>query len=208
MALTSIGFNDGSLMRDFAPIFQNWFEIHQTYKWNNTDPLYWYNERANVGTFAGAVWRSGFHALEEYSSTKRPDEDQDKNFEKLGRVDLWIYPNEMEYVIEAKQVREKVGDNFSGVINSALKKAVGDVAKSTEGGLVNVKYLGLTFIIPMLTAADRDDYTGWFKNYTDTSKEVKCDFFANWFQDVPLPIRDDKLAQPGISVFGRLWDGS
>lgn len=55
------------------PILEQWISINKEYieQHKSEDCLHWHNERANIGAFAGAVWKSGGYALEEYSAKKR-----------------------------------------------------------------------------------------------------------------------------------------
>lgn len=48
-----------------APILEQWIRIHKEYveQYKFKDCLYWYNERANVSAFAGAVWKAGASPL-------------------------------------------------------------------------------------------------------------------------------------------------
>ena len=65
------------------------------------DCLYWYNERATVGSLAGAIWRTGGFAVEEY---REPKKRKGKHY--MGRTDLWFSLGENNrkcYVVEAKQ---------------------------------------------------------------------------------------------------------
>lgn len=61
------------------------------------DAPWWYNERASVSVFAGAVWRSGEAAFEEYSELKRG-----KAKLSAGRFDLWFSCGRQEFLGEAK----------------------------------------------------------------------------------------------------------
>lgn len=56
------------------PVLKSWLAVNQAFiSGSKNDCLYWYNERANVGAFAAAIWKAeGAHglALEEYSAKK------------------------------------------------------------------------------------------------------------------------------------------
>jgi len=101
------------------------------------DTSYGFNERANVGVLAGAAWRCGKIALEEYQSEKN------KNDEVVnGRTDLWICDEDNnEEIIEAKfkwlnmnskklieMVKETTEKSYEDAVNSSVEtgvKAVG-----------------------------------------------------------------------------------
>ena len=71
------------------------------------DNPYWYNERANIGILAGAAWRSGKIALEEFQMqkivfTENGTLEESPKKEKSGRCDLWISDGNKSEFIEAK----------------------------------------------------------------------------------------------------------
>ena len=114
------------------------------------DAPYWYNERANVSFLAGAIWRCGGMALEEYSSDKIwAAEDYP------GRTDLWFQYDGKEYVAEAKIAwitlapdRQEIVDEIEGELN----KAVGDAQNNPEKADYKI---GIVFIVPRAQNSDR-----------------------------------------------------
>ncbi len=152
-------------------ILDEWIKIHQQYIEDDEfdDCMYWYNERANVGVLAGAIWKSGGIALEEYSSykTKATEENEDteeaetRKITKLreGRVDLYFYTQNHQYIVEAKHLRPKLDtkklDTNSVItkINKSLEQACNDAKDSLEPAQKNYpknKFIGLgiTFVTP------------------------------------------------------------
>ena len=92
------------------------------------DAPYWYNERSNIGVLAGAAWRCGRIALEEFQYEKGY-----RNKPKwLGRADLWLASEELEELIEAKfkwiSLRSRNG--ISEIVQDVLDNAVIDAKKS------------------------------------------------------------------------------
>lgn len=77
-----------SEFRKLRPFFEEWLKLNRDYieLTESGDNLYWYNERSNVSAIAGAVWRRGGFAQEEFSSEKGPKSDR-----KMGRVDLYFH---------------------------------------------------------------------------------------------------------------------
>lgn len=82
------------------PIFEEWILSIERYCriMKGEDAPYWYNERANIGLLAGASWRCGRIALEEFQKDKGYKNAKKKN----GRSDLWIASEDHEELIEAK----------------------------------------------------------------------------------------------------------
>ena len=81
---------------------QKWLNINIKYTtlFGGTDTLYWYNERANIGALAGAAWKAGLYAIEEYAALKKP---KDVTSKGSGRIDLYLTDSEgNDAVVEAK----------------------------------------------------------------------------------------------------------
>jgi hypothetical protein len=82
------------------------------------DNPWWANERASISTLAGAAWTlNGWCALEEFSTKKRGKVPTDKVEEgglRHGRCDLYISNKRTDYVFEAKQAWQSIGDNADG----------------------------------------------------------------------------------------------
>ncbi|WP_457746288.1 hypothetical protein [Sulfurimonas sp.] len=129
-------------------IFKQWQKINRDYleDSNFQDSLYWYNERANISCLAGAIWKIGGYALEEYTTVKGEDK-------KYGRTDLYFSIDEIAYIIEAKHqwlqfnTKNKNFDSFKDEINCYLSEAVKDCENSMLNENVN-NGVGLVFITP------------------------------------------------------------
>lgn len=104
---------------------------------------YWYNERANVGTLAGAAWRSGLVALEEFHYIKGY-----KNKPKwLGRADLWLASDHHTELIEAKFAwcSLKSRNCITEKVQALLDLAEID-AKKSRGANIQTKAVGAAFV--------------------------------------------------------------
>lgn len=83
------------------PILRSWIVCIEHYidVWEGNDLPYWYNERGNVSVLAGAAWRAGWLALEEYQMGKHGAEHGELTG---GRNDLCLANSQHEFYIEAK----------------------------------------------------------------------------------------------------------
>jgi hypothetical protein len=114
------------------------------------DVPYWYNERANIGVLAGAAWRCGRIALEEFQHDKaevRPDDGEsiESAGTRRGRCDLWIAGDAYEEFIEAKfrwlnMHSSRLVEFATDTLQSAMRDAT--ATKSDE----NHKTLGVAFL--------------------------------------------------------------
>jgi hypothetical protein len=73
--------------------------------WRGKDASWWYNERASLGGFAGAVWRVGGLVLEEYSTEKWRGKHvrHAPRRRTVGRGDMDFVLGGRQFVVEAKQ---------------------------------------------------------------------------------------------------------
>lgn len=111
MSSSGIHISDPDL-EPLRPVLQAWIDSVQQYNklFKGNDLPYWYNERANVSVLAGAAWKAGFVALEEYQTqktslpAKEPMAVESETPEQPieGRNDLYIGDQMHEWVIEAK----------------------------------------------------------------------------------------------------------
>jgi hypothetical protein len=170
------------------PVLVQWLKIHRDYveDANFEDCLYWYNERANVSVFAGAMWKCGGIALEEYSAFKA---DETENA-KRGRIDLYLQSHGNSAVCEAKMTwiylceAHKQQTNFSNAIANAIEKASNDVLKTLNA---NPNSLGIA--LNFITGYSRENVDA-IESLTSLKEEIKnstCDFYA-W-----LEIKEKKI---------------
>mgnify|MGYP001553940431 CR=1 FL=1 len=137
-----------SLRIDFGKILNEWIECTKKYVdyWEGDDLPYWYNERANVSVLAGAAWRAGFIALEEYQIVK---ESSEKEY-KIGRNDLFLSDRENDIYIEAKVLFPEIGSlnifEQNGVVKEKHNQAVSDANEIKDES----KLVGALFIAPYL----------------------------------------------------------
>jgi hypothetical protein len=114
--------------------------------WGWDDVPWWYGERASLSVLAGAIWRSGGIALEEYSVTKtRRREDGQKGLIQ-GRNDLYFRIGRHDFVLEAKAAWPKLRSKEPlKDITVALENAERDVESVQQE---RVRRLAVAFIAP------------------------------------------------------------
>jgi len=116
-------------MSHWACILEEWMLAIERYTriMDGGDAPYFYNERANVSVLAGAAWRAGWVALEEFQSKKGYRNKAKKN----GRTDLYFANEYDEELIEAKFQWICMGSNKTGrIVDATLERAVIDAKKS------------------------------------------------------------------------------
>jgi hypothetical protein len=164
------------------PVLAQWLKIHRDYieDVDCEDNLYWYNERANVSVFAGAVWKCGGIALEEYSAIKS---DENENSKK-GRIDLYLSSHNNSAVCEAKITWIYLCDpnrqqkNFSNTISDAIKSASTDVSNTLKP---NDNSLGIALNFIVAYSKDDIDASNSLSDLQKAIKDSECDFYA-WLE--------------------------
>jgi hypothetical protein len=135
-------------------LMEEWMLCIERYsRTSDGDVPYWHNERANVGVLAGAAWRCGRIALEEFqyekidvSADEKTDNSTTPEQRKWnGRCDLWIATEKTEEVIEAKfkwlnLLSDKLDEQASTCLDAALKDAA-----NTQGG-DDLRAIGVAFL--------------------------------------------------------------
>lgn len=112
------------------------------------DAPYWYTERANIGVLAGACWRAGFVALEEFQSEKG----YSNRAKRPGRADLWFANGNVNTLVEAKMKRVSLKSiNMSSTLRPILKDAVND-AKKSKGSQKDLDAIGIAFAPVFITS--------------------------------------------------------
>jgi len=111
------------VLRGWETLFEEWIlTVERFCRLSPGDAPYWYTERANVGLLAGAAWRCGWIALEEFQSEKSAED-----LGWRGRLDLWLSSAVESYLIEAKQAWPYLGGaTGSRTAGGALKEAHAD----------------------------------------------------------------------------------
>jgi hypothetical protein len=128
---------------------------------NSHDNSWWYNERANISTLAGAAWTlDGWTALEEYNTRKRlakndtskPKTDglDSPKTDRAGRADLYLANSETAFVIEAKHAWQRFGPdaNASTYVYEGMHAAWLDVQATFSEP--KTRRFAATFVVPSI----------------------------------------------------------
>ncbi len=100
------------------PLLWSFVDTVENFCRRDDTPPYWFNERACVSLLAGAAWRAGWIALEEYGTRKVHLGDEGKD-DRHGRCDLYLRdPSGLSIAIEAKFVQERFADLEPAVTNA------------------------------------------------------------------------------------------
>jgi hypothetical protein len=143
----------GLVLGNLSPlrgVLREWQNLNEDTIWRKIPDLpWWYNERAVLSQFVGAVWRQpkGW-TFEEYSTWRY----QTRKKHHTGRADIWFRVNSQDYVGEAKQCWPIIsGDALRArqSIESTLDTASREVAEIMTPGYDEVG-LAMVFAAPLI----------------------------------------------------------
>ena len=190
-------------IKALKPILKRWIEINQEYcdAYPGKDCPYWYNERAAVSILAGAVWKSGGLALEEFNSNKKYGRSL-----YLGRADLWFSfgKKRQDYLIEAKYDRFSLLSNFSKlgkrIINN-VKLALVDAKNSKEEASL---MLGVTFLVPYIPPSAQDNEKKMLADFLRLLKGMQMNLLAVYVNPYVMKDEEYGYSYPCIAIVGDL----
>ncbi len=155
------GIKTTARLRCLRPVLRKWIALNRQLgaRWSSGgDVAWWYNERALISVFAGAVWQSGGYAFEEFSERKRG-----KKRLLSGRIDLEFTAGQHEFLAEVKQcelaatARRDRTDHVRGFMD----KAKADVRRCRPDGR---RRIAIVFGAPYVAKhrrAEMDDRIEW-----------------------------------------------
>lgn len=147
---------------------------------------WWYNERASLSVFAGAVWSADGIAFEEFSSKRdRPRKVSTKIADpRTARIDLRFSWQGEEFIAETKQSWPSVGSGATTAktqIQQQLDKAAAEVKEVAED---YDRRLAVVFAGPWFPWRQRKDVHGRFLHWKEAFNSVDCDGKAfYWLED-------------------------
>lgn len=141
-------------LKHWEPLFEEWLLCVERYcrMAAGEDAPFIYTERANIGVLAGAAWRCGRMALEEFQYEKG---DRRKRKWK-GRADLYLASETTEEIIEAKFNWLPLSSKVQAVdwIERSIEAAKVDAIK-TKGDDRDVKCIAVAFLPVWLPRKER-----------------------------------------------------
>jgi hypothetical protein len=185
-------------LKALAPVLDQWVKTVKlcVSTWNGEDVPWWYGERASLSLFAGAIWRSGGLAFEEYASGKRFK--SKKVGEYKGRADLYFELGKRGFVAEAKHAwsRARLSIDHRSNLQKRLSTAQEDIA-CVAGDGVKLAILFTAIDIPKKHSEKVDALV---KHWLRLSDKIDASAWAWIFPQSTRHIGGDVLC-PGGAVF-------
>jgi hypothetical protein len=187
------------------PVLKRWIKANvllaNAWKSSNDVP-WWYNERASLSVFAGAVFRTGGIAFEEYIEDKRRVNLRGKLCKPyIGRTDIYYKLGSSEFIGEAKQCYSGATSMSSDPaisIEKRLKAACSEVRRTKPYGQRRV---GILFAIPYIKKTYKGDLTDRIVRWIDEIKKVDCSCCSWVFPVTSRMICFDDDIFPGVGLF-------
>jgi len=193
-------------LQSFDSLLWEWITVLErlTREWEGEDYPWWYNERACIGMFAAAIWRSGGTAFEEYTSEKTRDRSELASLKKpaRGRTDLYFSYFGKEYIVEAKQWWPDLARFESHITDlaDAIKGAENDVQAVNEK---SGEMLTIVFAIPKAAHSVLGNLSSLVRDWKDRIDADENDYSARalFFPEVGSQVKDERWVYPGIGIF-------
>lgn len=210
-------------MAHWSPLMEEWLLLIERFSRVSSDASYLYNERANVSLLAGAAWRCGRVALEEFSHEKIHEEDSEisdgtaklkAKATKSGRCDLWMMgQDDKDEIVEAKinwlsLDNHKIPEVASKYLSNACKDATKTMAaRDIEG----TKGIGVLFLPVYLKVSKvENDSSKSIESFIDNAVEniikVDADLISWSFPRGTRNLKgsDERNYLPGIFLIAKV----
>jgi hypothetical protein len=189
-------------LNGLKPILEQWIEttLQCVDCWKPDDVPWWYGERASLSLFAGAIWKAGGLAFEEYASDKRLG---NKVGPYRGRADLYFQFNRRGFVAEAKKAwsRSRPGEFNPAVhINDQLTEACKDMTRCVIG---DERKLGIVFTGVEISRKHERQTDALINHWIDSIADVEYSACAWTFPEITRSFPRKGSLWPGGAIFIR-----
>lgn len=195
-------------IRCLRPVFREWIkgitEIAEEWE-PSRDAPWWYNERASLSVFAGAVWRAGGFCFEEYRDEKRATRGKRRRYKRLysGRVDIYFSWAGFEFIGEAKYVwsgfsqkNAKPSDRLTDYLYWACR----DIRRTHPHGQ---RRLGILFAMPYFRKQYGSKINQKLDAWVDMLGNLETSAYAWVFPRCARYLSYDGKVYPGVAVLIR-----
>lgn len=158
-------------LKSLKSILRKWQSLQRLEWWDyKGDCPWWYNERASLSLFAGAVWRSRGWVFEEFSTKRRVAKGRSEYRSSSGRCDIMFGIGKEQFIGEAKQCWPVLGPslrNAIGEVNACFKTALTQASQlpSYEG-----ERLAIVFVTPRIRASKQGEVEMIVSKFVDQLK--------------------------------------
>jgi hypothetical protein len=185
---TSSGLNIKSLQL-LRPVLRKWIQLNNKLDWfQEQDAPWWYNERASVSFYAGAVWQSKGWSFEEFSTEKIITS---KRNIQIGRCDIVFSINDKAFSAEAKQIWPTLTSNFKSTTDNVNKSLYISCKEALKNIDIGYTCLGMVFVTPQLHISKKDHIDYYIKGLIDQLLRIDFSTIAWVFPKMTRNLRPD-----------------
>lgn len=174
----------------------------QSLKWwdYEGDAPWWYNERASLSLFAGAVWRSGGWVFEEFSTKRRVPKGRSKYKRSSGRCDIMFGIGKERFIGEAKQC----WPNLSRGIDTGLKevKQLLEIALKLTSQLPadGFEKMAIVFVTPRIRQSKKKHIVKRIRQFTAQLRREEDVTLKSFFPKTGHRVRERGYIYPGVAL--------
>jgi len=159
-------------LKSLYRVLNKWNSLMQDSEWEKNDVPWWYNERALLSLLAGAIWKSGGWAFEEFVTSKRMVSKRGRHGKGAGRGDIMFEIGQETFIAEAKQCWPILGYRNHSAINT-VKKALREARIQSSRLPSEGKKLGIVFAVPRLHESKQRDSEKILHNFVSRFRAFK-----------------------------------
>ena len=158
-------------LSELQPVLEQWQNLNDDLTWFEYDDApWWYNERASLSIFAGAIWKSGGSVFEEFSSIKENVTKQTYS----GRCDIEFSVGRSEFIGEAKQCWIDLNENLQKNIRdveSSINDAVSDARQAPVWE--NHSRVGIVFVVPSISKKKKENIDIHLRSFIELVTKIE-----------------------------------
>ncbi len=188
-------------------VLRRWIRtnIYFAEAWDGVDVPWWYNERASLSVFAGAIWQCGGIVFEEFSEEKLYASRRGARRKIYpGRCDIFFSVGSKEFVAEAKYGYSGGTPKNSNIL-PRIEDLLDDARKAASRLAPNGQIrLAIVFVAPHFAPRFKGDEVAMMRCWIERISEVSCTAKAWVFPEISRCFRSrGGYYYPGAAVFIR-----
>lgn len=191
------------------PVLKSWIEVNKRFAraWHGVDVPWRFNERAQLGLLAAAIWRAGEVSLEEFTSKKIDRFPKASATKYAGRIDLYLNIQGFNFIAESKLAQAILNDcepRANEKLHAAMERAEHDARKMPAESRSR---LAIVFVVPLISTRLKNNLDRAIRNWIEKLREYQSDAVAWVFPSLTRHVKTGrKYYCPGVAVVIRqIW---
>lgn len=182
-------------------VLRKWKSLQSLKWWNyEKDAPWWYNERASLSLFAGAIWRSGGWVFEEFSTKRRVAKGRSKYRSSLGRCDIMFGIGKEQFIGEAKQCWPNLSKGIDAGLKEVeqfLEKALKQTSQLPADGF---EKMAIVFVTPRIHQSKNKHIGERIRQFTTQLRREEDLTVKTFFPKKGHEVRERGYIYPGVAL--------